>query len=135
MNNNKIIKKEQWFERITGLSEEKFRKYKNKIILCNGDEILIRNIKTNEIFSGGSFKTYYLLSLKNSLPKINKYNYPPIELIKPRDANKRYVDVSYLQSLYQNRNAVFQIASNFNCVECVSENSRPSEKKLYNKLY
>jgi hypothetical protein len=47
----------------------------------------------------------------------------------------RFVDVAYLQSLPENRNALFQIASNFNGVEAVTETSYPNSPDFTTKYY
>jgi len=53
----------------------------------------------------------------------------PFEIITRSDNYSiTYVDVSYRQMLEENREAVFQVASNFNGVECISSGSSPDSK-------
>uniref|UniRef100_A0A6B2L6C0 Macro domain-containing protein n=1 Tax=Arcella intermedia TaxID=1963864 RepID=A0A6B2L6C0_9EUKA len=47
----------------------------------------------------------------------------------------KYVDVAYLQSLRENRDAVFQVASNFNGVEAQSEIVKPDAPGFTEKYY
>jgi len=48
-----------------------------------------------------------------------------IILTRDYDGDSKFVDVSHLQSLKENRYAVFQVASNFNGVEAISDESSP----------
>jgi len=48
-------------------------------------------------------------------------------LTRSAGASIKHCDVGYLQSLAENRDAVFQVASNFNGVEAISDNSTPDE--------
>eukprot|EP01089_Gocevia_fonbrunei_P018558 TRINITY_DN6303_c0_g1_i1.p1 TRINITY_DN6303_c0_g1~~TRINITY_DN6303_c0_g1_i1.p1 ORF type:complete len:489 (-),score=94.01 TRINITY_DN6303_c0_g1_i1:24-1490(-) len=61
----------------------------------------------------------------------NTKSYPILEILSKTDkSSSKFVDVSYLQSLKENVNALFQVASNFNGVEATSEKSSPEERNF-----
>jgi hypothetical protein len=54
---------------------------------------------------------------------------------KDLQSDGRYVDIAYLQSLPENQNAVFQVASNFTGVESKTELDQPTMKNFTKKYY
>jgi len=57
----------------------------------------------------------------------------PFEIITrdaPDKKSAKFVDVAYQQSLPENRNAVFQVASNFNGVEAINEDETPDKSNF-----
>jgi len=55
----------------------------------------------------------------------------PFEIVTRTDEESlKFVDVSYLQTLKENRNAVFQIATNFNAVNGINETAAPDRDRF-----
>jgi len=88
-------------------------------------------LKTQQITKAGRFS---LISIGELLKTVNsklQSSQPKKEILlefltRSDESSVKYVDVAYLQSLPENRNAVFQVASNFNGVEAISEHSFPT---------
>lgn len=92
---------------------------------------MLTNCSTKQKYQCGSFEILRLDFLRDSFTKrfgTEKSEYATLELLTAESDSKKHVNVSYLQSLPENRNAVFQVASNFNGVESVSENISPDSK-------
>jgi len=80
------------------------------------------------------------LKQKSQSQKIgNKLNYVDFVILTRKENDDphalKFVDVAYIQSLPENRNAVFQVASNFNGVEAQSEIIRPDSVAFTEKYY
>lgn len=121
-----------WFSDITGFSEDNWTDEKKKEFISeeNG-ELQIRNPKKKQTYYGGSFREYLLGDLQDNLKEkqnteANPQELIPLEFWSRKDAESmKFLDVSYLQALPENRNAVFQVASNFNAIESISESISP----------
>lgn len=117
-----------WFSKITGVNEQQWRKVKQNFIIQNNDKSLsIRNATTNEIFDGGRFFELNLgeLMQKNVVPKGKLI---PLEILTKADYESSiFVDVAHLQMNNENKDAVFQVASNFNAIEAISETKTPGK--------
>jgi len=61
----------------------------------------------------------------------------PFEILTRQNTSSpsRYVDIAYLQAQTDNRDAVFQVASNFNGVEPINEDFHPSQNDFTEKYY
>ncbi|ELP85980.1 hypothetical protein EIN_136540 [Entamoeba invadens IP1] len=123
------ISSREWFEHITGVTEQEFVMTKATQIhespsKYTTPELFITNKKTHEDFSCGSFE---LLSLKD----LRKYSTPstvPAKFeifIRKSSASLNKVEVSAMQLSPEFKNSVFLVASNFNAVESVSEGISP----------
>jgi len=147
------IEAKDWFVDIVGCSEIEFRE-KKEIVLdlsqtsmhgLTRNTVLIKNIVTNEIFSAGEFKIYkfediileVLRKQFTHAAQQNGIHMLPLEIITRQSGKSptRFVDVAFLQSLPENRDAVFQVASNFNGVEPISEEFTPSLPDFTEKYY
>lgn len=138
----KVINCEEWFVRLTGYSESDWRRKSDKGIRQAEDgSLIITNLKNKKTFSAGTFTLQRLGDLINEVQAsapIRGYVPPCIlEIVTRADsASIRNVDVAHLQAMPENRHAVFQVASNFNGVEAISEGSSPdgssfTEKYIY----
>eukprot|EP01126_Amoeba_proteus_P006595 TRINITY_DN12308_c0_g2_i3.p1 TRINITY_DN12308_c0_g2~~TRINITY_DN12308_c0_g2_i3.p1 ORF type:complete len:490 (-),score=83.98 TRINITY_DN12308_c0_g2_i3:60-1529(-) len=133
-----------WFEFVTGCDETTFSKTRAEHLFVDEDEnLFIKNCKTGRLTKAGKFSLIMMgqmyldvgISRKESR-KQKKRHYPPIEIITTLDRGSiRLVDIGYLQTLPENRNCVFQIASNFNGVEGVCETTTPDSHKFTTKYY
>lgn len=149
----------EWFEILTGMEEDEFRKLDYPVFSKNEDGTLSLQTKKGGKYNCGEFTIYQLGELRRAFykkmselsvgnqkaakerkqeeknaklnPNANNGSneeFVPIELLTRGDSNSRYVDVSFLQALPENREGVFQVASNFNGVESVSESIAPDTK-------
>uniref|UniRef100_A0A6B2L7E6 Uncharacterized protein n=1 Tax=Arcella intermedia TaxID=1963864 RepID=A0A6B2L7E6_9EUKA len=117
---------------MTGVTEDIFRLYPEKYI-SEGPHgnLQITNINNQTRINAGIFSLLSFGDIEKKLRDVSgqrKKSPVPIEILTcNQSAYRKVVDVSYLQSLPENRNAVFQVASNFNGVESVSETSFPTD--------
>jgi len=98
----------------------------------------IVNIKTGERTIAGKFQKLELQKMWKKLGSIKKekHQYTQIDILVCADRTAesiQNVDVAHLQSLPENRNAVFQVASNFNGIESISEASSPDSDDFTEK--
>eukprot|EP01127_Copromyxa_protea_P012213 TRINITY_DN3159_c0_g1_i1.p1 TRINITY_DN3159_c0_g1~~TRINITY_DN3159_c0_g1_i1.p1 ORF type:complete len:552 (+),score=76.16 TRINITY_DN3159_c0_g1_i1:185-1657(+) len=126
-----IVPVNMWFHHITGCDESYFALNKEKFFrpMIDGNLCLVNSI-TGKRYGVGKLSLisiYDLYSTVTNVPPVQKRRkIPPIELITCLDKESiRFVDVAHLQAMPENRNAVFQIASNFNGVEGATESFSP----------
>eukprot|EP01127_Copromyxa_protea_P015976 TRINITY_DN4681_c1_g3_i1.p1 TRINITY_DN4681_c1_g3~~TRINITY_DN4681_c1_g3_i1.p1 ORF type:complete len:879 (+),score=136.53 TRINITY_DN4681_c1_g3_i1:23-2638(+) len=137
-----VITLTSWFEYLVGNDEDYFAKNKEEFIRNDGDGYLsLVNSKTRKQINAGQFNMVSIADLLLCLgPRPNKppsgLRLPPIEIITATDPeSRRFVDVGYLQSLPENRDAVFQVASNFNGVEGWAETVHPDSRWFTTNYY
>jgi len=131
------IRADVWFQNITGYSEPEWRRLPDKHIEQAEDgSLLVVNQKNGKKFKAGTFRVCTLQELVGEVESLvprEDSTEPPrergqvlFEIITRADRESiRFVDVAYQQAERDNRNALFQVASNFNGVEAISERSAP----------
>eukprot|EP01127_Copromyxa_protea_P019807 TRINITY_DN6506_c0_g1_i1.p1 TRINITY_DN6506_c0_g1~~TRINITY_DN6506_c0_g1_i1.p1 ORF type:complete len:458 (-),score=100.41 TRINITY_DN6506_c0_g1_i1:182-1555(-) len=133
-----------WFSYITGTDETTFAANREKYIEHEADGYLsIKNSVTGRTFKAGKFEMIMYgdmlldVGVSRREQKLQKKRpFPLIEIVTSLDKDStRFVDVAYLQSLPENRNAIFQIASNFNSVEAITESSFPDSPNFTTKYF
>lgn len=73
----------------------------------------------------------------SELKNVHSLEYVKLEIITRHEvcSNIKPVDVGYLQGLPENSNAVFQVASNFNGIEAISEMVHPEIENFTERYY
>jgi len=117
-----------WFEKITGLSEEDFQNavaFDETSCVVRNDDGSVSYQHGDKIVKAGKLKIAPVLNLLNTLEdKQYKFNapYPVLDIITRLDpASNKYVDFSYLQNLTENSGSLFQVSSNFNALQSNAE--------------
>eukprot|EP01127_Copromyxa_protea_P013784 TRINITY_DN3733_c0_g1_i1.p1 TRINITY_DN3733_c0_g1~~TRINITY_DN3733_c0_g1_i1.p1 ORF type:complete len:1035 (+),score=186.62 TRINITY_DN3733_c0_g1_i1:133-3105(+) len=135
------IKIEDWFSHITGCDETTFAEKKASLIRNEGDGYLtIKNDKTGRRIMAGKIKMMniadMILDITDRKSEIRKKgDLPHFHFITCSGDDKRFVDVAYIQTLPENREALFQLASNFNGVEALTEAVPPNSADFTTKYY
>ena len=136
-----------WFEFVTGVTEYGFAGSKGNIVVpyydlagSDGGDIDpkaeiyqrwrdapylgIKNVADGRLYRAGMFYTASVKELNKSVceiaekvPHMRKNACKFIVDVLENSENEDLVNLSYLQTLPENENAMFQIASNFNCIE------------------
>lgn len=123
-----------WFETITGLPEYEWLSRRDESILeaPNGD-LQIQNVHTGQRFEAGSFSVHSLEDIAQ--PTTSNINaLPPFELhVRTSHAGLPSVDVANLQAHAQ-AGTLFQVASNFNCVEVAHHSVHPDGGNFVSNL-
>jgi hypothetical protein len=110
-----FISTPMWFRRLTGFDEDSPENVREHLHL-DGNKIISR--VNNQSFQYGSLEIPSLCQLKNQAP--------PREIFKDRISVKEIVaDVQQLHCAAENRNALFQAASQFNLLEMVAPHITP----------
>jgi hypothetical protein len=123
-----LVNRSSFFEYVMGVTEPTFQQSKrhNDFISWNETEqsFFLRNQKTKEQFRAGKFSIISIKELREktgSLRSVTRGTFNVIEALSPIGQEYyRYVDIGAMQADPKNRDAVFQVASNFNCLELVS---------------
>lgn len=146
-NNKAILNGGDYFKEIVGFSESYFRENFSKFKDCFEEDeegnVIIRNLLNGRKFCAGKFEQISLGKAKEQVSNKNKSEQKgSISIIGINKGLKEAsvdlvnkVDVSYLQALEKNRDSLFVIASNFNCVETLSASDDVEEKFIVNYLY
>jgi len=139
MASRRQIRCDDWFSRIVGCREIEWRQQTNKLISQHSDGSLFITNCTNQKkkFNAGRFSVLRLEDLRREVETSSpsKPALCPLEIITCLDGSStRNVDVAHLQAMPENRNAVFQVASNFNGVEAISE-SIPPDRSSFTENY
>ena len=103
-----------WFEKLTGFTEKSYTETKENLYIK--DNKLYSKIN-HKCFDIGEFKIISLKDLRSQTKKNNTNKKNKVEVIR--------ADVKDLLSDKKNHNAVFQVASQFNCLEMINENITP----------
>ena len=103
-----------WFEKLTGFTEKNYTETKENLYIK--DNKLYSKIN-HKCFDIGEFKIISLKDLRSQTKKNNTNKKNKVEVIR--------ADVKDLLSDKKNHNAVFQVASQFNCLEMINENITP----------
>lgn len=123
------------FKRVTGELEEHFSKHPSHPIFHGKKGWVFTNPETKEEYESG----FFILSLLKSLipeeeQEQNNKRPIPFSIMEP-DSKKSNVDIRLLQSDPQNAGCMFQVASNFNALECASEYDYPDRTKNFVTKY
>ena len=102
-----------WFDELTGFPEQPTADVRAKLRLKGTRSISLENGRT---FEAGEFSTPTLSQLRSNLPTDNELKIRVSELIG---------DVRTLHQDVANKDAVFQVASQFNCLEMASPHVTP----------
>jgi hypothetical protein len=90
---------------------------------------ILKNQATHKTHQAGFFKEYSIKDLRNLCQHKTKTHNGSFHVIEGRNTAhadyRKYVDIGALQANPANRNAVFQVASNFSCLEPVSMTDYP----------
>ncbi len=133
-----------WFKHITGLSEPEFRrpevlKSRFQLNKDDGKTLEIVNSARSKVIKCGVYSEHTIDELRSMLPKPTnvstsnssthegKQSTIPFEIYSSDEYSRANVDVAKLQADASNNGAVFQVASNFNGVEAISEDSFPDQ--------
>lgn len=157
------ISPDTWFEFITGMGEYEFTGNKRGIIVpyydvinfddigddprCDfyqqwndGPHLGIKNASNGRLYSAGMFYTATIRELSESVHeiagKISQVKRSACKFIidvLEHNENEKMVDPSYLQSLPENENAMFQVASKFNCAESPDSSISPDKSNFVSK--
>jgi hypothetical protein len=142
-----LLKPQDWFKDIVGVSEPQMRKLNQSPIYGNSKGLYVRNVVTGKVTRAGQFKLLSLGHLVNNISMqrrtafggIKKPAKPALlEIIMRHPDDKdsiKFVNVAYLQSLSKNKSAVFQVASNFNGIESIDDNITPSNSPSFTQDY
>ena len=103
-----------WFEKLTGFTEKSYTETKENLYIK--DNKLYSKIN-HKCFDIGEFKIISLKDLRSQTKRNNTNNKNKVEVIR--------ADVKDLLCNKKNHNAVFQVASQFNCLEMINENITP----------
>ena len=103
-----------WFEKLTGFTEKNYTETKENLYIKDNKLYSKINHKCYDI---GEFKIISLKDLRSQTKKNNTNKKNKVEVIR--------ADVKDLLSDKKNHNAVFQVASQFNCLEMINENITP----------
>lgn len=102
-----------WFSKLFGFRESKGYSFvKNKIVLADGKLTCTEN---NRVFEAGDFSTPSVKELREK-----------VKLIEPHDGKKLRIKMVAVQDIYKThqeteyKGALFQVASQFNCLEFIS---------------
>lgn len=123
-----------WFETITGLPEYEWLSRRDESILeaPNGD-LQIQNVYTGQRFEAGNFSVHSLQDIAepinsdiNTLPQFEVH-------VRTSHAGLPSVDVANLQAQAKS-GTLFQVASNFNCVEVAHPSVHPDGGRFVTNL-
>ena len=103
-----------WFEKLTGFTEKSYTETKENLYIKDNKLYSKINHKCYDI---GEFKIISLKDLRSQTKRNNTNNKNKVEVIR--------ADVKDLLCDKKNHNAVFQVASQFNCLEMINENITP----------
>jgi hypothetical protein len=125
---DKPIDPYEWFIELVGCTEKELRSNPENVFFNTDEGLCIRNRTNGVITKCGKLTLTKFGNLFNQdIIKypffLFNYSYAPIRIlarISDRPEAIKKVDVSYLQTLPENRFATFQIASNFNGIESPS---------------
>lgn len=106
-----------WFKKLTGFEEESPENVRNKLSI-EGDEF--NSSVNNRIFAFGELQVATLEELKDSSTNLKSFT-GKLKLCEVVD------DVQSLHQYSENKNALFQAASQFNLLEMVSPEVTPEE--------
>lgn len=156
------ISPDKWFEFLTGTSEYEFSGSKRNIIVPyydvidfddyddhrsdfyqqwnDGPHLGIKNASNGRLYSAGMFYTASIRELSESVHEIagktTHVRKSPckfiIDVLENKE-NERLVDPAYLQSLPENEDAMFQVASRFNCIEPPDVSVSPDKSNFVSK--
>lgn len=157
------ISPDKWFEFITGTSEYEFTGSKRGVIIPyydaiefddadtdlrnefyqqwqDGPHLGIKNSSNGRLYSAGMFYTASIRELSESvhelagrISQVRKTACKFIIDVLENKENERMVSPAYLQSLPENENAMFQVASKFNCVESPDVSISPDKSNFVSK--
>ncbi len=124
-----LVNRDTFFEHVMGIQEDVFQTnntYKKEAISWNEHEnsFFLKNKSTDKLFRAGKFTVLSigkLRELTSSASSSTPGSFNVIEALSPLGKSYyKYVDIGANQADIQNRDAVFQIASNFNTLELTS---------------
>ena len=136
----KLLDASEWFEEVTGLSEEEWMRRRGEFIECGspvdgekrfGPHLFIRHVEDEVVWDAGAFSVWSLSELDEAVKSKESDNAETGEEcvfeIHVRDSEDlRPVEVSTLQAdcgspeYKELGSTMFQVASNFNCCENAS---------------
>ena len=124
-----LVNRDTFFEHVMGIQEDVFQTnntYKKEAISWNEHEnsFFLKNKSTGKLFRAGKFTVLSIGKLREltsgvSSPTPGSFNV--VEALSPLGKSYyKYVDIGANQANIHNRDAVFQVASNFNTLELTS---------------
>jgi hypothetical protein len=130
--------RQQFFESIMGLPEYRFLNLKDEQLkqiikfLPERNVFLLKNPKTMQEYQAGYFEQISLRELRERASSIQLQGGGTFHVVAAQQTALRpevagFVDVAALQADPQNRDAVFQVASNFSALEPVSVHNYPED--------
>ncbi|MEC7987787.1 MAG: hypothetical protein VX278_21645 [Myxococcota bacterium] len=129
----KWIDRRRWFEEITGLPEQEWKRQKATSVLNpsgDGKTLYIQNIRSGIRHAAGAFEVLSIFDLKEKLYERASIqsNVPIFEIrIREDEESLHCVDVAHLQSCAR-PHSLFQVASNFNAAEAAHRHRYPDAK-------
>lgn len=140
----KYSQRRSFIEDIVGMSEERFKEqlrndnFENIAIHRGANGLVLTTPRGT--FNCGNFEQLSigdLQQLAQEKPRNQQAKAGTFSIIarRPNYADRSVVDVATLQAMPENRDAVFQVASNFNCLEAVDANQNIEEQLLTSYIY
>lgn len=132
-----------------GEPDEEFSEIRSRLAKCKSHPandppfFEIRNVLTGTVTRAGQFSVLGLGEMvtmdRDVFGSVDNSSTPhqlvPFLLLtkRPGSKDRKSLDVGYLQSLPEYHEAVFQVASNFNGIEAISQSSDPEDKSFCSK--
>jgi hypothetical protein len=135
-----LVSRNDFFKDVLGIDEQAWQN-KDKTLFfspdihanaqCRGGYLLKNGSKT-DLFKTGSFQEFTIQELREQTAKISKTHSGRFNVIAgfktaPNSWFRYYVDIGALQAEDANKDAVFQVASNFSCLEPTSISHLPEQ--------
>lgn len=120
LKNSAKSKSENWFKSITGFSETDYKSTQKKISVIDG---FLYVCKVNTGYRVGNFQMFSLPEIRSQIPD------PEFET-KRSSIKVIQGDVRELHSISENNLSLFQVASQFNCLEMVDPSVTPEDGVL-----
>lgn len=118
-----MLFRSQFFHDLLGVSESEFQKNPEHVRQAFDGSETLRNLTTGETFKAGRFRSVSLGELRQQCPTSGPGG-GTFSLIATRGSDFSSVDVGALQANPLWREAVFQVASNFNALELCGPGDR-----------